>query len=272
MSEVHEALKKTLADIEDMLAKSSSLQKAEDKKEEKKEDKMEKAEGDEQEQQAPVEQEAAPEAPAAPAEMAPEAPAEQAPAAEGQEGEQSQEESAEQHASSLSDEELDMMLQVLMAEKEKRSSAQSEGQEGQEQSQEAPAQEAQPEQMQMSMKDDYAKMHKSMESLVSMVTDLKAEVAASKAAPAAQKPAQAKTTSKAAASNLKDVQVLEKSTPVAKRLSKSETNEFLQGQIRKKNPLVSSKNIVDLNYINSDEELHAMQDELTKKGLEFPKF
>ena len=260
MANVYEALEKTMADINDIvaLAKSAGLAKAED------EDKMEKAEPGEEEMPAPAP------APEASGEMPPAA-AEGEPAPESEmmgeegapEGEAGQEESAEQHAESMSDEELDMMLQILSQEKEKRAAAQAAPAEGA-----APAPgEGSPEgQMQMSMKDDYAKMHKSMTEMSAQLAEVSKELAAVKNAPKSN----GKVTTKAAASNHKDVQVLEKSSPVAKRLSKSETIEFLQGQIRKRHPAVSAMLVAEVNLANP-EELTAIQDRLAIQGVDFPK-
>ncbi|MEM4379608.1 MAG: hypothetical protein QXL01_02845 [Thermoplasmatales archaeon] len=267
MSDVMEALKKTLSDIEDIMAKSANLAKAEDKKEDEKEDKkedekedkMEKAEDDELKEEFP--ESALPSEKPTPSIESEPAQSEQP----SQEDEMSQEESAEQHASSLSDEELDMMLQVLMAEKEKRSSSQSS-----ESQPETESHQSDEQKLEMSMKDDYAKMHKSMESLTQIVSDLKNEIIGLKTGKVEKPASQSKITSKAAASNLKDVQVLEKSAPVAKRLSKSETLNFLQGQIRKRNPLVNSMLIAEVN-LATEEEIPAIQDRLALEGLEFPK-
>jgi len=116
------AVHQTMSEISDLLAKSGygEMKKAEDKEEEKAKDKMEKNMGMEMHKDDPS-AEMAPEAPAA--EMAPEA---EAPAPEMEqeaaEGEMDEGE-LESLAQGMSDEELDMMLQVLSAEKAARGQA-----------------------------------------------------------------------------------------------------------------------------------------------------
>lgn len=258
MSNVYEALEKTMADINDIvaLAKSSGL--AKDTKED---DKMKKADPEEEQTPPAPAPEEAPAEEFAPAQEGEQAPAQEMPGDEQPEGEEGQgeEETVEQHAESMSDEELDMMLQVLSAEKEKRASAQTAPEQA------PPAQEGQG-QLEMSLKDDYAKMQKSMNDMSAQLAKVTEELVSFKTPTKTSK-----VTSKVTASNTKDIQVLEKSSAVAKRLSKSETIDFLHGQIRKRNPLVSSDVVADVNLARTDSELAAIQDSLAVKGLEFPK-
>jgi hypothetical protein len=178
---------------------------------------------------------------------------EEAPA-EGQEGQES-EESAEQHAATLSDEELSMMLQVLQQESAKRQQAQAA------QASQAGA----PDQLQQSVKEDYAKMQKSVSEMSAQLTSLTQELASIKSGKPVSKPA-----TKAAASSPKDFEVLSKSVSASKRLSKSETMSFIEGQIRKGNKLVNSGIMASVNLAN-DEELAKIQDDLEISGVNLPK-
>lgn len=255
-----------VADVQELLRKSGVA--------------LQKAEGEE-EQAPPPAEEPAPEAAPAPAEGAPEgsdaiadqaAPAEGAPAPEGGEGleGEAQESDADlaTEAKGLSDEELDKLLEVLMAEKQGRGAGQQEQAPMEGPAEAAPAPEADP--AQKSMKDDYAKLGKSIEALVGTVEAISKKVDSLSAKPAAAP----KVTTKAPAANAQDVQVLHKSAPVAaapKRLTKSETTDFLEGQLRKRNPLVDRNSMMDVVATKSEEELHAVQDKLIKQGIEFPK-
>jgi hypothetical protein len=259
---IAEELNKTMADINDLLAKSSNLYKGDEEMSEQ--------------EQAPEQQ--APEQEFAEGEQSPEAgqeleqaPEQQAPEA-GQEGEQGSDEQWEaemsQHAKEMSDEELDMMLQLLMAEKESRGASQEQAPE--QQAPEAAQQEQEfPEEAQKSMKEDFAKLTKSIDSVLEKIGKVSADVENLKKKPAA-------TVTKPAASNPRKVQVLEKSAtsngnkPV-ERLNKSETVEFLQNQIRQGSRIVTASDVADFTYANSQADVENLQKSLAKRGVEFPK-
>ena len=97
------------------------------------------------------------------------------------------------------------------------------------------------------------------------LTSISQELASLKSGKPVSKPAP-----KAAASNSKDLEVMSKSAPVSKRLSKSETMTFIEGQIRSGNKLVSSSVMASVNLAN-DDELAKIQDDLEFKGIALPK-
>jgi hypothetical protein len=262
-NQVLNAISSTVDEIQELLAKSGwSMQK---------DDKME------------DEAAAAPEAPAAPAEEA------AAPAMEGEASEeaatppppspegtelhaQGEPEDMAAEAKALSDEELDGLLEVLMAEKEARMGAA--GGEApaapaapaaEKPAMEAPAAEKS---LQMSMKEDYAKMTKSIEIMANSMEKLSKEVADLKSKPAQTS---SKVVSKPVVTNSQ--QVLNKSTEVEKtkaRLNKSESLVFAEGELRKGNRLVDSRLIAEINLSQTQDELNAIQDRLSLEGLKFP--
>jgi hypothetical protein len=112
-------------------------------------------------------------------------------------------------------------------------------------------------------------LKKSIDSLVGVVGQLAKDVAelkAPKAAPAAKVVSKLPKTST-------QIQVLEKSVKVAERLSKSETIEFLHNQIRQGNRLITKRDISDVSYANSNEAMAKVQDGMVQRGIvkEFPK-
>lgn len=273
---IMEELSKTVEQINELLGKSSAMYKNEEMPEE--------------EAAAPAEvapeMEAAPEAEAA-AETA-EPPMDEAAAAEqaapemeaGAEqaqGEDQWEAEMAQHAQEMSDEELDKLLEMLMAEKEARSASQEgemapEGAEAGEQAapeMEAPAEEEpQFEEAEKSMKEDFLKLSKSLDMVLEKIGGLSAKVEKIESVAPAKK-----TVSKPAASN-RQVQVLEKSNKPAEsvaRLTKSESIEFLLGEMKKGNQLVDSRVITDFSYAQSQDEVNELQKSMAKRGLEFPK-
>lgn len=193
-----------------------------------------------------------------------EAPAPESPEQEGAEGQHDEMAELAAHAQSLSDEELDQMIQLLMQEKDQRSAAQAPA-EGQAPAAPAPAED----EAQKAMKEEYAKMHKSMSVVIDSLEKLTKEVEAIKTKPAAKPAVQ-----KAVVTNSQ--QVMQKSGTVAakavQRLNKSETEAFLLGRIRAKDPMVSSRTLIDLNYVQSDADLGNFQDSLVKQGVQFPQF
>lgn len=258
--EILDAIAETTKQINEVLAKSGYAL----------------AKNDEENEMPPQESEVPDEAPAPEAAQAPEGepegqPEDGAPAPEGeQEGQPEGDGMAEElkaHAKEMSDEELEMLLQILMTEHESRSAPSQEG--------EAPAPEAapapeMPEGAEKSMKEDMSKLSKSMETVVSAMEKIAKEVENLKT----KKPV---ASAKPAATN-RPVQVLEKSDkptaskkPEGQRLTKSQTHDFLQNEIRKGNKSVDSGMAIDALYKSTDEELYAYQDELVAKGISLPR-
>jgi hypothetical protein len=208
---------------------------------------------------------------APPAEAPPmEAPPAEAPPAEAPPMEAPPEEGGDQRAAmeaqaqELSDEELGLLLDVLMAEQEGRSAPT-----------EAPPAEAPPE-VEKSMKEDFVKLTKSVasgfESLKKSLESLqKVEqpVAPSKDEAVTAKPAMTNNS-----------RVLEKSggEPVEnqptgmQKLNKSQAIEFAVNQIRHNPQTPIDRDVVaELNLAKSQEDIDKVIDELKLKGVEFPK-
>ena len=192
------------------------------------------------------------------------APAPESPEQEGAEGQHDEMAELAAHAQSLSDEELDQMIQLLMQEKDTRGAAQAPAAEGQMPPPAAP----QDMEAQKAMKEDYAKMHKSMSVVIESLEKLTKEVEAIKAKPAAKPAVQ-----KAVVTNSQQVMQKSGSAPAksVQRLNKSETESFLLGRMRARDPNVTTRDVTNLGYVNSDAELASFQDSLTKAGVEFPK-
>lgn len=209
------------------------------------------------------------------------------PPAEGaamQDGQQGDEQSLEQQAQELADEELDMMIEVLMSEKQRRQGGSADGAPdmgapppadaaggGAPPPPEDPAMKSAALAKGKDFSSEMTKMAKSMNSVLAAVDTLSKEVAKlktpAKVAPVAAKPA---------VTNRQ--QVLEKSTPSAaastktpQRLNKSESIDFLIGEVRKGNKIVDRDTVAEFNLAKSDEQLHDMQIALEKRGLAFPK-
>lgn len=230
-----EQIMKTTEEINDLLAKSGY--------------KMSKADEDQMEK--PMDQEMAPDE----MQQEPEMPEEDNSEEMMQEGEEDDEQGLAEQAKQLSNEELDMMIEILMAEKQNRGAEMQ-----QEPEMSEPAEKA------YNMKKEMGVMAKSMESLVNSVESLAKEVSSLK------KTEIKKAVSKPAATN--SVQVLEKSTSSKKepaRLSKSESVDFLLSELRKGNTIVNRDVIADFNLAKSDEDLHNLQKSMEKLGLTFPK-
>jgi hypothetical protein len=226
------------------------------------------------------EAEASPDAAAEGAADAPEAEASQEAPAEGEgqeaeasqeapaEGEgQEQEMSLEQHIAAMSDDELHSMLESLMQELEKRHGA-AEAQ-GQDPAQAQPA--AQPE---MDKSDEYSKMQKSIQDLASSVAKIAERLDSAENLSKSQKPAgePKKPVATQSAPAMGSAEVLTKSATKPQRLTKSETAEFLIGRQRNGDRIISSDDLLNLNSVKSEEQLHKFQDSLAKRGVEFPKF
>ena len=281
--EALEALSKTLDEIQSLLPKEKqdALKKSGD---------MAKAEVDEENPEAV---EAAPEATPAPeaapesndaiadqaqAEVAPEAAEHDEaaePPAEAMQDEGEKEMSA--HAASLTDEELEMMLSVLMSEHEKRHASEAPAEEGAAApAPEAAAPEAAPamgkssdlakdeEGLEKGIKKEFSKLNKSFQEATDTINGLKKDIEELKRAP------KTKTVSKAAAANREGITVLEKSQKPIERLTKSATADYLLAQQRLGNKAVGSEIIARVMATRNDEELFQTQDEIVRSGVKFP--
>ena len=163
--------------------------------------------------------------------------------------EQGQDEVSEigQMASELSDEDLSGLIEMLSQELQSRQQPQ----------EQAPMESPAPE---MDKSAEIGMLQKSVKAMQAEINSLKA---AKVNKPVANR-----------AASTQRVAVVEKSTkeaPKPQRLTKSETEDFLMGRIRSKDPNVSSKQLIDLQYVRSDEALEAFQDSLVSKGIELPK-
>ena len=163
--------------------------------------------------------------------------------------EQGQDEVSEigQMASELSDEDLSGLIEMLSQELQSRQQPQ----------EQAPMESPAPE---MDKSAEIGMLQKSVKAMQAEINSLKA---AKVNKPVANR-----------AASTQRVAVLEKSTkeaPKPQRLTKSETEDFLMGRIRSKDPNVSRKQLIDLHYVRSDEALEAYQDSLVSKGIEVPK-
>lgn len=158
-------------------------------------------------------------------------------------GEEDPSELIAEYASGMSDEELSSLIEMLSQQLQGRQ---------------------QPEQEVAEKSADFSGLQKSIEMLSSKIE----KMGQTKEAP------KRKVATKAATNQR--VEALEKSTktekkPVMKRLNKSQTQDFILGQIKKGNANANSKQILDLQYIHTDEELNEYQDALVAHGLELPK-
>ena len=188
------------------------------------------------------------------------------PAPEGQEGGDDSAEMAA-HASELSDEELQSMLEVLMAEVEKRHAG-AQGAEGPDGQAPAPqqAQAPAPEPMAASMKKEFASLAKSVADIAEAVKSLGGEVGTLKKSAATQR--QSTVTTKPAAT--RNVQVLQKSAAVKEKLSKSDTMDFLLSEQRNGNKRVNSDMMATVNACQSESDLSAVQKDIEKLGIKLP--
>jgi hypothetical protein len=229
-----------------------------------------KAEGEEE---APAEAEASEEA-SAHAEAPEEATQAEAPAeesqAEGEDGEGDVFEQIVAEAATLADEELDMLLHALMAEKDKRGDNE-EGTAEEASEEQSPAEEqaasVEPEETQlaMSMKSELSKMAKSFETRISSLTK---SVDSLREENDKLRKQIAKPASKPAPSN--SVEVLQKSTPVVQPMSKSEQVNYLLGEMRRGNRTVRSEHVALVNACRTDADLNVAADILRNQGIEFP--
>lgn len=172
--------------------------------------------------------------------MAPEAPAPEEP----------QEEDLAAMAQSMSDEELQMMLEILQSELASRQT-------------EAPAapEASAPDALAMSMKEDMSKMAKSIEALANVVGTLAKSQAAA--------PARPQTVSRPATTNRPVVVNKTPEAPKSSKLSKSETSNFLLGELKKGNKAVTSEMVAAVAYVKEDE-LPAFHESLRAEGINVP--
>jgi hypothetical protein len=195
--------------------------------------------------------------------------------AEGQEGGEGDEQAAmAEHAAQMSDEQLHMIIDICMAEAEKRSAAQGQGAEGAAPEGAAapgaaPAPAAAPapmEEAEKSMKKEFSSLVKSISDLKDVVKSLAGDMSSLK------KSTSVKPTSKPAAT--RSIQVLQKSngqSAKTERLSKSETLKFLENDRRKGNKEVNTDVIATINACQDSDDLHREQDRLQKEGIvKFP--
>jgi len=188
-------------------------------------------------------------------------------APEGAEGEQDPAQALAEQAQNLSDDELDHMIEALMTEKEARHGGEGEGApapEGADQMGAPAAPAPSGLEAQKSMKSEFAGLAKSMTSLADALSKIGKEVADLKAAKATT----SKITARPAVSSKQ--QVLEKSAPIKQRLSKSDTLSFLEGEMRKRNPIVNSTLVAEVNLTKTEGDLAQIQDRLSIEGLNFP--
>ena len=179
------------------------------------------------------------------------------PAPEGMEGQEEGQDDASQIlelAAQLPDEDLNSLIEMLSQELSSRQQGQEQGQE------QAPVQQPVDEMAQKSQA-QIADLQKSLKVAMGEIEALKKSVAT--------KP---KTIVQTAVSSNRS-QAVEKNNaqPVSQRLTKSQTESFLLGQIRSGNKSASSRDLIDLNYVKSDEELSAFHERLRAAGMNIPK-
>lgn len=189
----------------------------------------------------------------------------------------------EAQAKELSDEELDMMLDILMAEKEQRHAGGEAAPEGEPAAEPAPEGEAAEKSMKSELKKlakANKKLAKSVEAAVAAMSGMKQDVDALRksqaAAPAPQAAAPApaakpSTVTRAASTRSgEQVQVLRKSTEPTKRLNKSETIDYALGKLRGGDKMVNRDVIAEINLARDEGELAAIQDRMAKQGFVWP--
>jgi hypothetical protein len=255
--ELAQAINSTLAEVQDLLRKSDVLSKDDD------------MDGDDQQPKVDEvgEQQPSPDAPPAPpaggeGEMPPAPPA----GGEGEmppgEGQPDQSQEMAQHVKELSDEELDMMLDLLMQEKEQRHAGQQQdpgmAPGGAPAPGAPPAPPVQDETMK-SMKSEFASLAKSIADLKGDLDSLK------KSQSQVKKPV---VVTKPAATN--NVQVLQKSEPTVEPLNKSDTIRFLETEQRRGNKTVNTDMIATVNACRDDSDLRSAQKEISKMGIKLP--
>lgn len=214
--------------------------------------------GDEMAPEAPEMGEEAPEmAPEAP-EMGEEAPEMEEAPVDGEMGEEAPEEEdgIEQHLAGMADEDLQHVYEMVVAELDARAASQDDANQAQE-----------GEDLQKMNNAQMEGMYKSIQTIASSVESLgkKIDSIESKAVVTPAPAKKRKISVKPVVTS--NIQVLEKSEKAAKRLTKSETNDFLVAELRAKNPAVTSKMVAAVSAARNDEELHILQDTLKKDGI-----
>ena len=188
----------------------------------------------------------------------------QEPAPEGQEGGEGDERAAaEQHAAELSDDELQMMVQILQAEMEKRQASQ--GQEG------APA--AAPEaapaapagNLERSIKAEFSKLAKSFQT---EIESLKKSVGALKTENESLKKKMSMPVTKPVSMNGRAVE--KKTAAAPEKLNKSETVDYCLNLQRSGNKAINSDLIAAACAVRSEEDLDEVHSRIRYAGIKFP--
>jgi len=194
--------------------------------------------------------------------------------AEGGEGDESQEMMA--HLQSMGEDELHMMLEMVQHElAEREAQAQSAPEAGAAPAP-APAAGGAPDQLQMSMKKEFAGLAKSMNEIAKSVAVLAQNQAAVQAeVTTLKKSTQKPAVQKPAAQNARNVQVLEKSEEVkVEKLSKSGIENYLMNELRKtsqnRNPAVTRDLIADLTYVKTPDDIKQFAGKLRDMGIQLP--
>jgi hypothetical protein len=169
------------------------------------------------------------------------------------------------HAAELSDEELQAMLEVLMAEVEKRhAGAGAEQQPAAQPAEQAPAQ-PEEEKLAASMKSELSTLAKSVAEIAEAVKSLSGDVGTLKKSQSAKS-----TTVVTKPAATRNVQVLQKSEQAKERLNKSDTLNFLLSEQKNGNKRVNSDVIATVNACRSDSDLHDAQKNIEKLGIKLP--
>lgn len=168
-----------------------------------------------------------------------------------------------QHLASMSDDDLHMMLEMIQSEMVSRSAPQ-------DQDQPAP-QDAAPVAADPSMEKSMdMKLQKSMEPILAGIEKLTGVVAQLNTKVTEIEKARNKPVSKATPARPSEaLQKSGTSVPAVERLSKSETANHLLNQLRQGNRMVNSELMVELNLAQTQTEVNAIQDRLSKLGMKF---
>jgi len=259
--QLHKEVKEVLGEIE-VLMKSWSMSKADEESDSLGDDQMapEGAASEGDDQMAPEGDESMGDDQMAPEGAAPEGDDQMAPEGDEQapqEGDDSAE--MEQHLAELSDEELQMMYEAIHNELEKRQSAPQDDQA-------APAAPAAPGQLEMSMKQEFAKLNKSFQS---QTTELRKSIDGLKKENQDLKKKMNMPTNRPVSTNAK---ASEKgsSSQQAQPLNKSETLDYLLGQMRSGNKSVNSDMVAFTNASRDEYELSEAHARISAAGITMP--
>jgi len=240
--EFAQALNKTLSEIEELVKSMGVMSKDEDE-----------GEGD----VPPAPEGDMPPAPEGDVPPAPEGDADQDVVHEATEGDTDE---MMQEIASLSDEQLQELLEALSQEAAKRSSA---GAPAGGEPPMAPPAAPGAEEMERSIKSEFANLKKSLSDLQGEISKLRKENdELKKSRRVTAKPALTRT--------VEAMQKSGKASTVGARLSKSETQEYLLGQIRNKNRAVTSADVASVTACRTEDELHQVQDDLKVRGIALP--